>query len=122
MIYDSRAAAAEEMMKSDIIQLLTRQEVARIKKDEIICVENRTDSVIIHTKTKAYCIRADMGDLLLKLEWPFYMCHSNCIVNFERLCGIKDRALYMEDGRIISLSGTAYRAARRNYIGYLSGN
>ena len=110
-------------MNSDIVTVLTRSEVSKVNKAEIIYVERHSGATVIHTAGKRYLIHVNMRYLTERLSEPFfYKCHSGCIVNFDMLCSVRDNTLYLDGGNCVFLGNAAYQATRRNFIAYLGKN
>jgi DNA-binding LytR/AlgR family response regulator len=109
-------------MGGKYIPIFTRSETASVRKSDIIYAENHLRTVIIHTSQRKYQYYGKLSDLMKTLEKPFYSCHSNLMINFDKLRSARGSALYMEDEVVLFLGRNNYQTTRRNFSKYLIEN
>ncbi|MDR3295596.1 MAG: LytTR family transcriptional regulator DNA-binding domain-containing protein [Clostridiales Family XIII bacterium] len=103
-----------------IIPVLTRTETAVVKKEDVLYVESRLRTVLLHTAVRRYRYYGKMGDLAEMLGGSFYRCHVSWIVNLCKVASAGGGTVHMEDGKDIFLGRNKFQAFRRRYIQYLA--
>ncbi|MDR0570706.1 MAG: LytTR family transcriptional regulator [Clostridiales Family XIII bacterium] len=105
---------------SKTIPVFTRNEICVIKEEDIVYAKNQMRTVIIHTRDRNYRYYGKLSELAEQLGEMFYICHSNVLVNFERIIRMKDNVVTMDDGEVILLGKNTYQAAKRRFMQYLT--
>jgi DNA-binding LytR/AlgR family response regulator len=106
-------------MNNKLIPVFSRSEVLMIREDDIISAVNQARLVVISTVNREYRYYGKLSDLMELLSDHFFQCHSNVMVNFDKVMGIKENGVHMADGRVILMGRNAYLFTRRNFIHYL---
>jgi DNA-binding LytR/AlgR family response regulator len=109
-------------MEGNYISALSKSKTASVRKSDIIYVENQSGIVVICTSQCKYRYRGKINSLIESLDTPFYRCHSNLIVNFDKLRSAKGNVLHMDGGTVLFLGRNAYQATRRDFGKYLIEN
>lgn len=116
---DRMVEEMERKIRHKVTLKLDSKNELSLSVDEIIYIESRAHSLVIHTLNDEYLIREKLDNIESRLGNAFLRTHKSYLINMKF---IKERAaseFVLTTGEEIPISKSKYKEAREKYADYL---
>lgn len=91
----------------------------KLRQKEILFLKQNLRDVIIVTERGAVAQKGKVIEFKEKLEENFYVCHSYCIVNLDRIESMHDNTIFFDCGKQVKLGKNNYIKTKQAFNEYL---
>lgn len=109
------------MRDKDTICINRKGETWKLNKKDILCIKQEAGHTIIVTSDREFSKRGKMDEILNSMhDESFFRCHKYCMINFDKVNGMKDSTVIFEGGRTLGMGINCFRNTRKAFLEYLN--
>ncbi|MEA4922281.1 MAG: LytTR family DNA-binding domain-containing protein [Eubacteriaceae bacterium] len=96
-----------------------KKETWKLNISDIVFVRQEGKEIQIFTEKNTIRKTGSIAELKEKLDDRFFTCHKYCLVNFDKVFGMRDSEIIFETGQSVTMGVNSYRNARKAFHMYM---
>ena len=86
------------------LQLRTPLGEETVRTQDILYIESRGHSCVIHARQQELSVRGSIDELAADLDEGFFRCHKSFLLNFAHVAELEQRAFRLDSGETVPIS------------------
>lgn len=111
--------AGEKERRRETVTILSRGGAVTLCVDEILSLESRDHTVMVHTLGGSLPVYRRLEDMEQLLPDGFFRCHRSFLVNLRQVRRVEQPDLLLRDGSRVPVSRARYAATKEAYLRFV---
>ena len=103
------------------LQLRTQLGEETVRAQDILYIESRGHSCVIHTREQEISTRGSIDELAAGLDEAFFRCHKSFLLNFAHVAELEDRVFRMDSGDSVPISAANLSRSKTAIMAWKTG-
>ena len=103
------------------LQVRTQLGEETVRAQDILYIESRGHSCVIHTREQEISTRGSIDELAAGLDEAFFRCHKSFLLNFAHVAELEDRVFRMDSGDSVPISAANLSRSKTAIMAWKTG-